>query len=282
MGVLLAGPGLLGGCQRQATPPPEKVERDPNLLVVYGVCALEQMLESARQEFERESSGKSANLTILQPAEIVARIEGGDVPDLVVLVGEAELTQLEQGGFLDRGSRQSMGGLALAIAAPRGNPSGVRGPEDLARVRLGGISTALAGMTSLGTSAKRELERTGLWDSLQEKLTVTVTSFDTLRAVADGEAEAGILYDPCPRLLTGNEFPPEAVEFVSPLTASGANRVTRIHAEAHKRSPNALLAQRFLRLLMAQEVTSSAPATAEVPEDEAEASASADVSDRPD
>ena len=266
-GVLLGGTGLLGGCQRQAAPPPEKVERDPNLLVIYGVCALEQLIESARHEFESEGSGKSAQVTILQPAEIVERVEGGEVPDIVVFVGEAELTQLEQGGFLDRGSRQSTGELSLAIAVPRGNPGGVHGPEDLPRVRLGGLATALAGMTSLGTSAKRELERAGLWDGLQDKLTVTATSFNTLRAVADGEADVGILYDPCPRLLTGDEFSSDAVEFVSPLTALSSERVTRIHAEGHRRSPNALLAQRFLRLLTGQEPASAESERAEASEE---------------
>jgi len=253
-GALLLGLGSLCGCQRQVAPPPQKIQRDPNRLIVYGVCALAQMIDSARQEFESENAGKSVDVTVLQPAEIVQRVENGDVPDIVVFVGEAELTQLEQGGFLDRGSRQSTGELVLVIAVPKGNPGGVHGPQDLAGVRLGGIATSLAGMTSLGTAAKRELERAGLWKDLQDKLTVTATAYETLQAVADGKAEAGILFDPCPRFLTGDAIASDAVEFVSPLTEAAAERLTRIHAEGHKRSPNALLAQRFLRQLMAQEL----------------------------
>jgi molybdate transport system substrate-binding protein len=215
------------------------------------------MVEAARDEFEAESPGKSANVSVLQPMEIVERVEKGEVPDIVVLVGEAELTQLEQKVLLDRGSRQSTGDLALVIAVPKGNPGAIHGPGDLSRVPVGGIAMSLAGMTSLGTSAKREFERAGLWDNLQEKLTVTRTSVEALRAVAEGEVDAGLLYDPCPRLLVGGDFATDAVETVSPLTSPGAERITRIHAELHKRSPNALLAQRFLRLLVGGEALSS-------------------------
>ena len=154
-----------------------------------------------------------------------------------------------------------MGGLSLVIAVPRGNPARIRGPKDLTAERVQRIAIAIPGMTSPGSAAERELDRAGIWQSLQEKITVKQTALEVLQAVSGGEVDAALIYDPCLRRTAPKapalrseeapESPTNPVQVVSAVTLD-ETPVTRIYAVLHKRSPNGLLAQRFLRDLAAE------------------------------
>ena len=288
--------GLLTGCAEETAPSVRPIERDPNLLVVYCACGLLPSVEAAREQFLSAYAGKSVEVTSGEPLELAKRVRSGEVPDILVFPGEAEIGELEREEHLDRASRQIMGGLSVVIAVPRGNPAQIGGPEDLMNARVTSIAVPLPGMTSPGTAAERELERTGLWQSLQAKMIVKQTPLEVLEAVSRGDVDAAVIYDPCLRLnmAEGLEVesgeprdaqeppaepgevrePPEppagSVEVVSSLTG-GESRLTGICVAVHRRSPNALLAQRFMRALRAEierepEAESPESATENAPE----------------
>jgi ABC-type molybdate transport system substrate-binding protein len=244
---------LLTGCGRDTLPRAGPVKRDPNHLVVYCSCALLPLVEAAREEFISANPTKSLEIASDDPRGLVQRLSDGEVPDIFVCLGETEIGDLERDGHLDRGSRRSFGMLVPVIAVPQGNPAAVGSPDDLLLERVKRIAIAAPGMTSMGTDAKHELERAQLWSRLQDKLAVKTTSVAVLEAISAGEVEAGIVYDPCPRLNVGEDIPLDSLLPATPLAAA-ADRPARIYAEVHKRSPNALLAQRFLRILEEREV----------------------------
>ena len=264
LALAAAALGLLTGCGQETAPTAKPIARDPNLLVVYSACGLLPAVEAARDEFLSASPDKKVEITAGEPLELVARVQNGEVPDVFVCVGEAEIGELERQGHLDRASRRSMGGLSLVIAVPRGNPARIRGPKDLTAERVERIAIAIPGMTSPGSAAERELDRAGIWQSLQEKITVKQTALEVLQAVSGGEVDAALIYDPClsqtaPEApATESEEAPEAVESpANPVEVVSAvtldeTPVTHIYAVLHKRSPNGLLAQRFMRDLTAE------------------------------
>ncbi|MCJ7751847.1 MAG: substrate-binding domain-containing protein [Armatimonadetes bacterium] len=274
---------LLTGCGEPAAPSAKPIARDPNLLVVYSACGLLPAVEAARDEFLAASPGKKVEITAGEPLELLARVQSGEVPDVFVCLGEAEIGELERQGHLDRGSRQTMGALGLVIAVPRGNPARVHSLKDLTAERVQRIAISIPGMTSPGSAAESELHRAGIWQSLQEKITVKQTALEVLQAVSKGEVDAALIYDPCLRrtvpeapAVESEEAPETAesatdpVEVVSPATLD-ETPVTHIYASLHKRSPNGLLAQRFLRDLTAEiDGESDAEATAEPTEPAAE------------
>jgi len=255
---------LLAGCAKESAPPPAAgpISRDSNLLVVYVACSLEPDVQQARDVFLAANEGKRIDITSDEPSSLVARVQNGEVPDLVVCPGDSEIGVLEQDGYLDRSTRQSMGALRLVIVVPRGNPAQIHGVKDLAADRVRSLAVATPGLTSPGTVAKRELERAGLWSQLQPKVVMKQIPYEALRAVSSGEVQAALLYDPCLRagLATagaGGDSPTDAVidpaslEFVGPVMAS-EDRVSEIQAECHKRSPNSGLARIFARSLQAR------------------------------
>lgn len=260
----------LTGCGKPAPPSARPIDRDPNLLVVYCACGLMPAVEAARDDFLAASPDKKVEITSGEPRELVARVQNGEVPDVFVCRGEAEIGELEWQGHLDRSTRHAMGGLTLVIAVPRGNPAQIHGMEDLTSERVRRIAISTPGLTSLGSAAERELERAGVWESLQEKITVKQRAIEVLEVVTAGEVDAALIYSPCLGMMPqegsaavsegmpdeesedATEIPEPAtdpIEIVSPVTSAPE---TRIYTVAHKRSPNGLLAQRFIRELAAE------------------------------
>lgn len=284
LALAAAALALLAGCGEPAAPSAKPIDRDPNLLVVYCACGLLPAAEAARDEFLVANPEKRVEITACEPLELVSRIADGEVPDIVVGIGEAEIGELERQGHLDRGSRHAMGGLNLAIAVPPGNPAGVRTLRDLMAERVRRIAVATPGMTSQGTVAQRELEKADIWESLQEKITIKQTALEVLDAVCGGEADAALIYRPClmatPQQASesessSDETPEEtkpqgrSPEIVSPMTGEGSAE-TRIYAVLHKQSPNGLLAQRLIRALEAKIGGETAEAETETPAESAE------------
>ncbi|MFB3882170.1 MAG: molybdate ABC transporter substrate-binding protein [Armatimonadota bacterium] len=266
--ALLLFATLTCGCAPKPAPTVPKVNRDPNLLVVYTACAVSPMVEAARSQFLAENSGKSVDVVSGEPVKLAQRVVDGAVPDVFVCPGTAEIGNLEAEGLLDRDSRRVFGELEVVIVVPKGNPAAVREPDDLLSRATKIIVIATPGVTSAGTDAKRELERLKLWSRLQDRLLLRESPLAALREVAARKASAALLYDPCIRLDVRDGAPRDSVEMVSTLSAEG-ERGTRICAELHKRSPNPLLAQRFLRVLESQGQTVPAQSPAEgTPADE--------------
>jgi molybdate transport system substrate-binding protein len=249
--LLLAGLTAAAGCIGENSPFSRRVRRDPNVLVAYVACSLAPAIEERDAQFQAENAGKSVRVEADEPLNLVRRIQEGEVPDVLICPGDAEIGLLEREGYLDRGTRQAIGTLRLAIAVPASRPTPITSYKQLTSSRVTSITMSTPGITSPGTYGKHALERAALWSKLQDKLILQETPLGSLKLLAEGKADAGIIYDPCPRLYTGGDIPPGSVTIAAPLTTD-EERVARIHVVVHKRSPNSLLAQRFVRLLVAE------------------------------
>jgi molybdate transport system substrate-binding protein len=257
LGIGLLALLLLLGCGGRQGVRTGKVNRDPNTLLVYVACSLTPSVEAARDQFVAANPGKSVQVESEEPLKLVERIEGGAVPDVLVLPGEAEIGLLEREGHLDGGSRTAMGELRMAVIARRGNPDQIRAASDLVTDRFRYIGMAAPGVTSPGTDGKRALEQAGLWDKIQPKLFLQERAADVLTKLEAGEVQAAIIYDPCPRLASA-EKTKAAVE-IACLLSNPETATAHVYAVVHKRSPNALLAQRLLRILAEQKVVADPP-----------------------
>ena len=237
---------VLAGCADKSEPGKRKIKRDPNLLVVYAACALAPTVDSARTTFLAQNSGKLVDVVVDEPEKLAGKIRSGEVPDIVVCPGDAEIGALENDGLLDSTSRQAFGDLHLVIMVPKGNPGQIHRPEDLLDPKVRTVAVSTPGLTSPGSDAKREMDRLKLWSKLQDKLSYSESPSAAMKAVSQSKADAALLYDLCLWVM-----PPESgVEPACTLTPDG-ERGMRIYAVVHKQSPNALLAQRFLRALVA-------------------------------
>jgi molybdate transport system substrate-binding protein len=256
--VALLAATLVGGCSRSRVASSGTVSRDPNVLVAYVCCGFVPAIEDAKAQFESDNVGKSVSIESGEPESLVERIRSGAVPDVVIFPGEAEIGILEREGFLDRGSRQAIGSLRTAVAVRRANPVVIDSYAALTSNAVRSIAMSTPGITSVGTDGKQALERAGVWSQLQGKLSLQTSALGALEQVVGGQADAAIVYDPCFALSQVDTIPPDSLRIVA-LPRAGDERPVSVYIVLHKRSPNALLAQRLIRLLESRQLEPPSP-----------------------
>jgi len=260
--LLVACVTLPYGCGDRGASSRGRVNRDPNVLVAYVACGLVPAFEQAKVQFENENTGKSIRIEEGEPSVLAERLRSGAVPDVLICPGDAEIGMLEREGHLDRGSRQPIESLGLAIAVRADSPLTIHGHQDLLSDQVRSISMAMSGITSPGADGKSALERAGVWSKLQDKLTLQTTPLQALQRLVDGEADAAIVYDPCFLLYMEDKVPPGSIRIAAPL-APEDERASSVHIVLHKRSPNGLLAQRLVRLLQSRGLRPLSPPSEE-------------------
>jgi molybdate transport system substrate-binding protein len=243
----LLGSLMLAGCARTKPSTSQAPAAEPNVLVAYTSCALVPAIEGVRARFEAANPGKTVKIEGGEPVALVHKLEGGASADLFICLGRSEFGLLEREGLLESSSRRELGNYKIVLAIPEKKPP-LASAKDLTSARVRSIVMAAPGVTSLGTDGKHALDRLGLWSHLQDKLVLRATPLEAAQSLAKGEADAGILYDPCPLLGLPEKIPPHAVTLGPSLSAPGERPVC-IEIGVQKRSQKWGLAQQFIAFL---------------------------------
>jgi len=242
---------LVAGCARPMSPGRQPAPGDPNVLTVYVACAFVPAVEAVRGKFEAANAGKSVKVDGGAPDTLVKKIEDGATPDVLILLGEAEFGLLEREGFMDPSLRKGVGAFKAVLATPASKPA-VSGISALTSDAVKSIAMPTSGTTSLGTDAEHSLARLGVWTKIQNKLVIHPRQSDTMAVLAKGEADVGVMYDPCPYLRLEGKVPTGSVKPGGALNQS-STRVTRLQMGIHKKSPRAGLARRFIEFVSSNE-----------------------------
>ncbi|MFO0904425.1 MAG: molybdate ABC transporter substrate-binding protein [Pirellulales bacterium] len=199
--ALAMGIGCCGGCSNEAahTPadadapatPDAPLPASPPLLASVAASAA-TTFESLGGEFTRESridvkvnSGASSGLA--------GQILQGSPADLFLSANSDWASKVADAGFAVRSVRLLTNDLVLIV--PRGNPAGIHAPDDLRKPTVKRV--ALAGeKVPAGMYADQVLTKLGLLKTLvaDGRIARGADVRSTLRYVARGEAEAGIVY----------------------------------------------------------------------------------------
>jgi molybdate transport system substrate-binding protein len=160
---------------------------DEDRISVFAMTRLQQRLEELSALYVEEHPGLSIDFTFGDGTELAAEIrEGGEVDLYVDLVERVE----NVAGQLDRDPPRVFVSEVLQIAVALGNPKAVTGLDVFGEdpTTLSGLCTEDVGC---GQSARDVLQAAGVTPSADA---VEPTAGDLLRAVADGELDAGLLF----------------------------------------------------------------------------------------
>jgi molybdate transport system substrate-binding protein len=246
--VLLAAALLAGCAQRRA--PRQRAASDPNVVVIYAACGLGPALEAVRAKFETENPGKSVQIEADEPLTLMRKLEEGEKADIFIALGDSEIGVLEREGILNPSTRRDLGEYRVVLATPAGKPA-LSDCRELTSPNVKRMVMPTAGFASLGSYAKRDLERLKLWLPIQPKLQLQDTPLKALRALAEGKADAGVIFDPCPVLRIPGKVAAGSVRAGAQLSQEGAKPVT-IKLGLHRQSSRTQLAQHFVSLLRSE------------------------------
>jgi molybdate transport system substrate-binding protein len=194
--------------------------------------------------FSREH-GVEVRLSADDSAKLATQIVQGAPADLFLSANEQWAEHVKEQGYAAE-SRLLLGN-ALVLVVPRGNPAGIRKPEDLISPKVRRV--AVAGPTvPAGIYARQALRKLRLWDKLSEQ--EIIVSGENVRValayVERGEAEAAVVYATDARISDRVEmastFPAaahEPIRYPLVLLKAGARREPARKLYEYLQSPRA-------------------------------------------
>ena len=193
--------GCSGGCSGETAPqsalpetpasPGASPASSPPLLASVAASAA-TTFEALGAEFTRETR-VDVKVNAGASSGLAGQILQGNPSDLFLSANSAWASKVAEAGLAVRAVRLLTNDLVLIV--PRGNPAAIRAPEDLRKPAVKRVALASEKVPA-GMYADQTLAKLGLLETLiaDRRVARGADVRTTLRFVARGEAEAGIVY----------------------------------------------------------------------------------------
>ncbi|MDR2863314.1 MAG: molybdate ABC transporter substrate-binding protein [Puniceicoccales bacterium] len=160
-------------------------------LLVFAAASLSDALKELAPGYTK-ATGDTLRFNLAASGALTRQIREGAPADVIISADELRVDQLENGGLLLSGTRQTVLANTLVIVVAAEKPAAVAKPADLAGVRR--VAFGDPATVPVGTYSKEYLSKLGLWDGLQAKSVYLDNVRAVLAAVEAGNADAGIVY----------------------------------------------------------------------------------------
>ena len=162
-------------------------------LTVSAAVSLTDVMEAIGRAYSA-AGGRSLRFNFGASNALARQIVNGAPVDVFISADEAQMDLVAKAGMIEEGSRTPIAQNQLAIvtrrdlAVPLTSVAALNTPG-IRRIAMGDPAAVPAGVY-----ARQYLERAGLWSELQDKLVPAASVRAALAAVANGAADAGIVY----------------------------------------------------------------------------------------
>jgi molybdate transport system substrate-binding protein len=222
---LRAGSGIVAAlvlCGSLAQPSVARAEQ----ITVLCSNGFKAVLQDLAPQFEKATKHEVV-IRYSVSAELKRRIEGGEPFDVAILT-PGLIDDLIKTKRVAADSRAPLARSGFALAIRRGAPKpDVRTVEALKATLLASRSIAFAKEGSGGVYLMALLKKLGLTDQMAPKLKPTTTGDDVSHAVAQGEAELGVLplseILPVPGVEVAGTFPTDVQDYSVMVAGVGAS-----------------------------------------------------------
>lgn len=160
-------------------------------LRLFAAASLTDALQEASQVYLKQK-GVKVVLNFGASSILARQIEAGAPADLFFSADEEKMDLLGRRGLIVNESRRDLLSNRLVIVTEKSNPLGIVGPQDLSKCSR--IALAEPATVPAGIYARQYLEGKKLWNGLKPKIVPAENVRAALLAVADGNADAAIVY----------------------------------------------------------------------------------------
>jgi len=161
----------------------------PAALTISAASSLKRVLTAQTPAFEA-SSGARVTFNFGASGQLAKQIEGGAPVDLFLSADTASLATLAAEGLVTAEESATFAGNTLVVLVPKGNPAGIRSPEDLMTATR--LATGDPAVAPHGHKAVEWLTAIGLWDALSAKFVYAANAAQTDDYIARVEVDAGV------------------------------------------------------------------------------------------
>lgn len=162
-------------------------------LTVSAAASLKDAFTRIGRDFEAANPGAKVTFNFGSSGDLATQIKGGAPVDVAAFAAESNMTTLDDASLLD-GRSKVFATNSLIIVTKAGNPKRVERLADLATVAEAGGTVSLCAATAPCGKYADEILQYSKVSIPSNRVTRGPDVRATLAAVADGDADAGIVY----------------------------------------------------------------------------------------
>ena len=168
----------------------------PVTVTVFAAASVTGVVEGLAARFEAQRAGVEVRTSFGSSSTLAKQIVQGAPADVFISANAQWMDEVERAGRLRPGSRVDLLTNRLVVVTPSGSALMVRFAPgfDFAGALAGPLAVGDPEHVPAGMYARQALTRLGWWDGLSGRVLAAKDVRATLRLVALGEAEAGIVY----------------------------------------------------------------------------------------
>lgn len=200
LAVLVLAAGLLAGCAGSSgsgtaagdASGEQGASRQVTILVAAAASLKNAFEQQLIPMFEEQHPGVEVEGIYDSSGRLQTQIEEGLETDVFLSAAMKQMDALDQEGRLVPGTRVSLLENRIVLIVPAGGEEGFREFGDIAYAE----SIVLGDPTSVpaGQYAREALEAMGIWDRIQDRISLGTSVTEVLNQVAAGSGDAGIVY----------------------------------------------------------------------------------------
>jgi molybdate transport system substrate-binding protein len=237
--AMVVSGAVLTGCTGQTE------EAELSQLNIFAAASLTNALEEIEKNFENNNSEIDLILNFGSSGSLQKQIQQGAPADVFFSASKKKLESVIETGEIEADDVVELLKNNLVVITPFTLDYLPTKLEDLSSKYIRKVSIAAPESAPAGRYAKESLEKSGLFETLKDKMVYGKDVRQTLNYVETGEVEAGIVYSSDAVVLDGGSI---AFEIPEEMHSEIVYPVATL-----KDSPNKELAQRFVDYLQEKE-----------------------------
>lgn len=175
------------------TEPEKQTEPEETTILVAAAASLKYSYDDELiPMFEAANPGIKVKATYDSSGKLQTQIEEGLEADIFMSAASKQMTALKEEALIDTDSIVDLLENKIVLIVPEGSEPNVSGFEDITGAAV--IAVGDPESVPAGQYAKEALTSLGLWDEVEAKSTKGTSVTEVLNWVAEGSADAGIVY----------------------------------------------------------------------------------------
>ncbi len=173
---------------------PASVKAQSQALLVGAAASLQDVFEEINSRFEAINPSARIRYNFAASGALQRQIEQGAPIDLFISAAVRPMNSLEERGLLLQGTRRNLLSNRLALIVPKNAAVKIDGFMQLADPRIKRIAIGEPRSVPAGQYAEEVLGNLGILEKIRPKLVFSNSVRGVLASVANGNADAGIVY----------------------------------------------------------------------------------------
>lgn len=167
--------------------------KDKKEVTVFAAASMTEALEELKTEFEKENPNLSLTFNFDSSGTLKTQIDSGADCDVFVSAAQKQMDELEDEDKIDKETRFDLLENEVTLAVAEGNEKGIKDFKDLEKDDVEKIALGNSDVP-VGQYSEEILKNLGIWDKIQDKVTLGSNVKEVTSWVSEKAADCGIVY----------------------------------------------------------------------------------------